>query len=41
MPCGPQWQRDRYAAIPNAAQIAAPYFEKFGNEPICEAGEDW
>ena len=36
-----QWQRDRYAAIPNAAQIAVPYFEKFGNEPICEAGEDW
>ena len=36
-----QWQRDRYAAIPNADQIAAPYFQKFGNEPICEAGEDW
>ena len=36
-----QWQRDRYAAIPNAAQIAAPYFQKFGNEPICVAGEDW
>lgn len=36
-----QWQRDRYAAIPNAADIAAPYFQKFGNEPICEAGEDW
>lgn len=36
-----QWQRDRYADIPNAAQIAQPYFQKFGNEPICEAGEDW
>lgn len=36
-----QWQRDRYAAIPNAAQLAAPYFQKFGNEPICEAGVDW
>ena len=36
-----QWQRNRYAAIPNAAQLAAPYFQKFGNEPTCVAGEDW
>ena len=36
-----QWQRDRHAAIPDAAQIAEPYFEKFENEGICEEGEDW
>jgi hypothetical protein len=36
-----QWQRARYAAIPGAAQIAAPYFEKFEDVPICVEGEDW
>jgi hypothetical protein len=36
-----QWQRDRYSAIPDAAAIAAPYFEKFSGQRICVEGEDW
>jgi hypothetical protein len=36
-----QWQRDRYEAIPNAAEIADPYFQKFQGAPICVEGEDW
>ena len=36
-----QWQLARYAAIPDAAERARPYFQKFGNEPICEEGVDW
>lgn len=35
------WLLARYAAIPDADAIAQPYFQKFGNEPICEAGVDW
>ena len=35
------WQRARHAAIPNAADLAAPYFQKFSGVPICEEGEDW
>jgi len=35
------WLLARYAATPDAAAIAQPYFQKFGNEPICVAGEDW
>jgi len=35
------WQLARYAAIPGAEAIVQPYFQKFGNEPICEAGVDW
>ena len=36
-----QWQRARYAAIPGAAEIAAPYIQKFESVRICVAGEDW
>ena len=36
-----QWQLARYAAIPNPDAIVQQYFQKFGNEPICEAGVDW
>ena len=36
-----QWLLARHAAVPNAADIAAPYFQKFGAEPICQAGVDW
>ena len=36
-----QWLLARYAAIPGADDIARPYFEKFGNEPVCEAGVDF
>jgi len=35
------WLLARYAATPGAAGIAQPYFDRFGNEPICVAGEDW
>jgi len=35
------WQLARYAAILNPDAIAEPYFQKFENEPICEAGVDW
>ncbi len=35
------WLLARYAAVPGAAEIAQPYFDRFGNQPICEAGEDW
>jgi hypothetical protein len=35
------WQRARYAAIPNAAQVAAPYLALFGDERICSEGVDW
>ena len=36
-----QWQLARYAAIPDAEAITQPYFQKFGNEPICVEGVDW
>ncbi len=35
------WQLARHAAIPNADQIAEPYFREFGGERICEAGVDY
>ena len=35
------WLLARYAATPDADAMAAPYFQRFGNEPICEAGVDW
>jgi hypothetical protein len=36
-----QWQLARYAAILGADELAAPYFAKFGEEPICVEGVDY